>query len=167
MVLVKVEGVGVLPHDGTPVIVLREAAGHRRWMIITVGRPEARALVAAQEHISHDRADTLELLVALVDVFGRNVERVEIVALRDDQFYAEVVFDAGVRVSARPSDAVAIALLVEVPVLVADTVLQEAGRAHGVVADDEDGAAENDQVTEFREFLDVVSPEDFDDLPPG
>ena len=77
-----------------------------------------------------------------------------IIALRDGVFYAELVFDGGVEVSARPSDAIALALRTGTPIFGADEVLDEAGIA---IPDEQE-----DEVEKFREFLDQISPEDFE-----
>ena len=79
----------------------------------------------------------------------------EIVELRDNIFYADLLLgEAGaIRVSARPSDAIALALRVGAPVRCADQVLDEAG----IIIPDE----QEDEVEKFREFLEQVTPEDF------
>ena len=69
-------------------------------------------------------------------------------------FYAELVFASGQVVSARPSDSIALALRTGARIVCAEAVLDEAGLA--VPAEQED------EVEAFREFLDHVSPEDFE-----
>ena len=86
-----------------------------------------------------------------------SVTEVRITALEDGVFYAVLVFSNGTEVSARPSDAIALALRVDAPIRGADEVLDAAGID---IPDDEPAPAE-DQVEKFREFLDQVSPEDF------
>ena len=68
-------------------------------------------------------------------------------------FYAELVFASGLEVSARPSDAIALALRTGSPIFGAEEVLDEAG----IPIPDE----QEDEVEKFREFLDQISPEDF------
>ena len=88
---------------------------------------------------------------------------------REGTFFGELAFDDGTTVSARPSDAIALAVRVEIPVFVEEAVLAEAGiivpEEPDDTADDSDdedstGDAE-DEVERFREFLDSVSPDDF------
>ena len=91
--------------------------------------------------------------------------RVDIVDLRDGIFFAELVFDNGVTVSARPSDAIALALRTGSPLFAADHVLDEA--AIEMPAEDEDEVEGDEEGAEaeveaFREFLDHVTPEDFE-----
>ena len=78
---------------------------------------------------------------------------IEIVEMRDNVFYAELVIGDGIRVSARPSDSIALALRMGAPIHCADQVLSDAA----IIIPDE----QEDEVEKFREFLDQVSPEDF------
>lgn len=80
------------------------------------------------------------------------LKAVEIVEMRDNIFYAELVIGDNV-VSARPSDSIALALRVGAPIRCADQVLTEAA----IVIPDE----QEDEVEKFREFLEQVRPEDF------
>jgi bifunctional DNase/RNase len=168
MIQVRVEGIAVLAGEDVPVMLLREITGRRRWLIVRIGAPEAKTLVEAQEQVAHVRPTTIELLLAVADRFGRTVERVEVTALRDDIFHSDLVFDGGLRVSARPSDSVAVALLVDVPVAVAEAVLDTAGQEIDVAGGESgrDEVAGSEEVAEFRTFLDEVKPEDFRDRPP-
>jgi bifunctional DNase/RNase len=168
MIRVRVEGVVVLAGQGLPVMLLHELTGRRRWLTVHIGVPEAEALVAAQQQVTHARPNTVELLLAVVGGFGRSVDRVELTALHDGIFHSDVVFDSGVRVSARPSDAVAVALLADAPVDVAESVLEEAGQEMEVAgaAPGDDNLVGRDEIEEFRSFLDAVTPDDFENHPP-
>jgi bifunctional DNase/RNase len=81
---------------------------------------------------------------------------VRITEMRDNVFYAELVFDDGREVSARPSDAIALALRTGASIFGSESVLEEAGIE---IADEHEA---EDEVEKFREFLDTISPEDFD-----
>jgi bifunctional DNase/RNase len=81
---------------------------------------------------------------------------VRITEMKDGIFYALLVFDSGVEVSARPSDSIALALRTGTKIVCAEDVLDEVGLA---VPDEQE-----DEVEKFREFLDQVSPEDFESL---
>jgi len=99
---------------------------------------------------------THDLLRDILAALGVTLDEVRITALEDGVFYALLVFSNGAEVSARPSDAIALALRVDAPIRGAVAVLDEAG----IEIPDEEPADE-DQVEKFREFLDQVSPEDF------
>jgi len=96
---------------------------------------------------------THDLIRDLLAVTGEELTQVRITALQDGIFYAQMVFASGVEVSARPSDAIAIALRTGSPIFGADEVLEEAGIS---IPDEQE-----DEVEKFREFLDQISPEDF------
>ena len=79
------------------------------------------------------------------------------VDMQEGIFYAQLVFDGGAEVGARPSDSIALALRTGTRIVCAESVLDEAGLA--VPAEQED------EVERFREFLDHVSPDDFEEAP--
>jgi uncharacterized protein len=87
---------------------------------------------------------------------------VRIVDLQEGTFYADLIFDRNIKVSARPSDSVAIALRVGVPIYVEEAVLAQAGLLIPDESDEEASTAvREDEVEKFKEFLDSVSPDDF------
>jgi len=97
------------------------------------------------------------LMRDLLEALDATVSEVRITALEDGVFYAVIVFESGLEVQARPSDAIALALRAETPIVGAEDVLDEAG----IEIPDEAEPVEEDQVAKFREFLDQVTPEDF------
>jgi uncharacterized protein len=97
---------------------------------------------------------THDLIRDLLEAAGQQLTQVRITALRDGVFYAEMVFASGLEVSARPSDAIAVALRTSTPIFGAEEVLAEAGIS---IPDEQE-----DEVEKFREFLDQISPEDFE-----
>lgn len=140
-----------------PCLLLREAEGERRILPIFIGSPEATAIALALEAVETPRPMTHDLIKDLLDELGARVERVVVTELRDSTFYADIVVTmAGAvhSVSARPSDAVALAVRYGAPVFAEEGVLDEAGRVAV------DGAPE-EIVEQFREFIDQVNPDDF------
>lgn len=161
----RLVAVGVDAEGPSPVLVLQEVDRDDRLLPMWVGLPEATAVSQAWQGVPTARPTTHHLLAALVTAFGRTLRQVRIVALVDAVFHAELVFDAATTVSARPSDALALALHVGVPVLVDDTVLDDAAvPADRIVTPDELEATE-EQLDRFRAFLDDVDPEDFTAAP--
>lgn len=135
-----------------PVMMLREANGYR-YLPISIGSVEATAIAYEEQGLRPSRPLTHDLMRDLVQAFGGSIEAVEIVELRDSVFYAELLLGNGVRVSARPSDSVALAVRLGTPIRCAEEVLLQAG-----VATPEEEQAELER---FRQFLDGVAPEDF------
>ncbi len=142
--------------SNNPIVLLRERDGGR-YLPIWVGAVEATAIAYAQQGIVPPRPLTHDLLRDILAALGVSLTEVRITALEDGVFYAVLAFSDGTEVSARPSDAIALALRVDAPIRGADEVLDAAGID---IPDDEPAPAE-DQVEKFREFLDQVSPEDF------
>ena len=147
-----VVGVRVELPANQPIVLLKEAAGDR-YLPIWIGAVEATAIAFAQQGIVPPRPMTHDLLRDVLTALGARLEAIQITELRESVFYAELVFAGGVRVSARPSDAIALAIRAGVSIYGSETVLADAGI---VIADEQE-----DEVEKFREFLDNISPEDF------
>jgi hypothetical protein len=153
-----VVGVRVEMPSNQPIVLLRERDGDR-YLPIWVAAPEASAIAFAQQGVVPARPLTHDLLKDVITALGRTLEEVRIVAIRDNVFHAELVFDGGLVVDSRSSDAIALALRTGSRIVGADEVLE----AGGVAVPDED----EDEVEKFREFLDQISPEDFGEDAPG
>ncbi|MBI1376164.1 MAG: bifunctional nuclease family protein [Frankiales bacterium] len=147
-----VVGVRVEMPSNQPIVLLREVDGER-YLPIWIGAVEATAIAFAQQGVVPARPLTHDLLRDVLTALGRRLEQVRITELSDGVFFAVLVFDGGVEVSARPSDAIALALRTGTAIHCAEEVLGEAGIA---VPDEQE-----DEVERFREFLDQISPDDF------
>ncbi|MDG3012852.1 bifunctional nuclease family protein [Rhodococcus sp. D2-41] len=145
-------GIRVEQPQNQPVLLLREAEGER-FLPIWIGQTEATAIALEQQGITPPRPLTHDLIKDLIAALGHTLKEIRIVDLQEGTYFADLVFERGITVSARPSDAVAIAIRVGVPILADEAVLEEAG----LVLPDE----REDEVEKFKEFLDSVSPEDF------
>jgi uncharacterized protein len=148
----SVVGVRVELPTNQPIVLLKEVEGDR-YLPIWIGAVEATAIAYEQQGVKPARPLTHDLLRDVLSALKAPLRAVEIVEMRDNIFYAELVIGEGVRVSARPSDSIALALRVGAPIRCADQVLSEAA----IVIPDE----QEDEVEKFREFLEQVSPEDF------
>ena len=147
-----VVGVRVEMPSNQPIVLLRERDGER-YLPIWIGAVEATAIAFAQQGVVPARPLTHDLLKDVLSALDRPVERVHITDLREGVFFAELRFTDGVVVSARPSDAIALALRTGTPIFSESEVLEEAG----IMIEDE----ADDEVEKSREFLDQISPEDF------
>lgn len=148
---VTVAGIRMVEASNDIVLLL---ADRGRQLPIWIGSPEAAAIALAQQGVQPNRPLTHDLINDVLQALQAPCERVEITSLVDGIFYADLVLTNGTRVSARPSDAVAVALRAKVPIMVADDVLDAAAIIEGPQGED----AELDA---FRAFLEDVSPEDF------
>jgi bifunctional DNase/RNase len=148
----RVVGIRVELPNNQPILLLRESDGDR-YLPIWIGQGEATAIALEQQGVKPARPMTHDLMKNVISAFGRELEQVRIVDLREGTFFAELIFDGDLRVSARPTDSIALALRSGVPIHADEAVLAEAGL---LIPDEQE-----DEVEKFKEFLDSVSPEDF------
>jgi len=148
----EVIGVRVEMPSNSPIVLLKEAQGDR-YLPIWIGAVEATAIAFAQQGMVSLRPLTHDLFRDVLEVLNVQLRTVNITALRDGIFYADLVFSNGAEVSARPSDSIALALRTGAQIFASDEILDEAGVA---IPDEQE-----DEVEKFREFLDTISPEDF------
>ncbi len=149
---VEVVGVRVEMPSNQPILLLREPVSGLH-VPIWIGAAEAAAIAMGLQGVTPARPLTHDLLWTVLDELGVQLRQVLVTELVEGVFFAVLDFGAGHQVSARPSDAVALAVRREVPVAVSLEVLSEAGV--------EVVEAEQNEVERFRAFLDTVSPEDF------
>ena len=163
MVRMELHDVRVDVPTNTPVVLLRETDGQGRTLPIWIGSPEASAIAAAMRHSPHQRPFTHDLMKDLLVALGVTVEQILITELRDSIYYAEIHMKQGDRthiMSSRPSDAIALAVRMDVPIFANDALVE----AEGVILPSDDDEAEGDPeelVDEFRHFIEAVRPEDF------
>jgi bifunctional DNase/RNase len=164
--VIEMELVGVrveLPAN-QPIVLLKEKAG-TRYLPIWIGAVEATAIAFALQGVDTPRPLTHDLFVDVMEELDVQLAAVHVTELRDGTFYAELHLTRDGQtytISSRPSDAIALASRFEdVPIFGAEDVLEEAGLE--IETRDEDGAEVDaeEEVRQFREFLDDVTPEDF------
>jgi bifunctional DNase/RNase len=144
-----------------PVVLLREQAGERRVLPIYIGPEEARAIALALEGVSTPRPMTHDLLSDMLGAVEVTVLSITVTDLRESTFFAEIELQSGertVRVSSRPSDAVALAVRVDAPIFASEQVLAEAAMPAAEEGEEEE---QEEIVDQFRQFIDEVNPEDF------
>ena len=124
-------------------------------LVICIGRAEALTIAAGLTEISPPRPMTAHLMVSLFEVSGLQLKEVSIKAYKDDIFYAVITVIKGKKehdLDARPSDALALAVLMKRPIFVADTLMKQFEHAIPFVR--------SELHTEFREVgRDVVLDE--------
>jgi bifunctional DNase/RNase len=164
MVEMHLSAVRVELPSNNPLLLLQETTGERRTLPIYIGPAEAQAIAFAQQGVETPRPMTHDLMRDLLEELGATVECIVITELRDRTFFAEIrLIAAGQRhsVSSRPSDAVALAVRVDAVIYAEEELLD----AEGVILpadDEEEETAEADElVSEFRDFIEGISPEDF------
>jgi bifunctional DNase/RNase len=150
--LVEVIGVRVEMPSNQPIVLLKEIDG-LRYLPIWLGSAEATAIAFVQQQVKPPRPLTHDLFNSVLETFDIDLESVYLTKLEDGIFYAQLNFAGSKFVSARPSDAIALALRSNSPIMASLTLLDEAGIEIPDQAEDE--------VERFKEFLDQINPEDF------
>lgn len=129
MVEVVIDSVRVSLTNQQRIVVLREINAER-YLPIWIGPYEAEAITIALQEIEVARPQTHDLLKNLLSTFNARLVRVEVVALKDDVFFGNLVVEYNghlVEIDSRPSDALALAVRAHVPILVAREVMETAG----------------------------------------
>jgi bifunctional DNase/RNase len=150
----EVVGVRVEMPNNQPLVLLRETEG-TRYLPIWIGAVEASAIAYAQEGAVAPRPLTHELMQQVVVALGDELDEVRIIDVHDGVFYASLNFASGAEVEARPSDSIALALRAGARIVCTEDVLDAAGI--------QSTREEDDEIERFREFLDEVGPEDFEE----
>ncbi len=151
-IVVDVVGVRVEMPSNQPIVLLKETGGDR-YLPIWVGAVEATSIAFAQQGVQPPRPLTHDLITDLLKSLGAVISSVHLTELRDGIFYSLINIEGGESVSARPSDAISIALRSGAPILASEELLDEAGIE---IPDQSD-----EEVEKFKEFLDGINPEDF------
>lgn len=164
MIELELVGVRVELPSSQPLVLLKEKHGDRH-LPIWIGAAEASAIAIAAQGVQPPRPLTHDLMHSLVGALGHALSYVVVTSVEDAVFYAQLVFDDGTTVGARPSDALALAQRAECQIWCADDVMEEAGVVISVVGEEgetETTGDEEAQLRQFRRFLDQVDPEDFE-----
>ncbi len=163
MVPMELVGVRIELPSNTPIVLLRSQVAEEtdeRMLPIFIGGPEATAIALAHEGVSPPRPMTHDLFAESLDAMDVRVERVVITELRERTFFAELHMRSATEarvMSARPSDAIALAVRMGIPIFAEDELLDEVGYTDAPAADEDD----DEVVEEFKDFIDNITPDDF------
>ena len=157
----EVIGVRVEMPSNQPIVLLKEIDGSR-FLPIWVGAVEATAIAFAQQGVEPPRPLTHDLTQIIIEELDATMVAIHVTHIEDGVFYAAVqIRDSSGQnhsISARPSDAIALALRAKANILASSELLDEIGiEIPGEAAPGDD----NQEVERFREFLDQINPEDF------
>ena len=151
LVAMSIKGLMLDPVSNSPIVVLKDDA-EKFFLPIWVGIFEANAIALQLENVTTPRPMTHDLLRNMISELDGRVTRVVINDLRDSTFFAQIRVISGERtleLDARPSDAIALALRVEAPIYVAQSVLDQ---AQTISPDSED---QDEKVKKWFEQLDT------------
>jgi bifunctional DNase/RNase len=155
MIEMELTGVRVELPTNQPIVLLREREGER-YLPIWIGAAEAAAIALSLQGVVTPRPMTHDLMKNMLDDLAVEVSRIVVTELRESTFFATIQMQrdgSTFEISSRPSDAIALAVRMAVPIYASEEVLEEAAI---LIPGEED-----EEVEKFREFLDNISPEDF------
>jgi len=150
----KIRGLMMDPATNMPIVVLKDIGGNA-ILPIWVGIYEANAIALEIEKVSTPRPMTHDLIKLLLLGMDTGIRKVVVNELKDDTFYAVIWLEKNgelISVDSRPSDALALALRLDCPIYVDDSVLKSSRMAQSVT----------DKVNneELRRWLEGLNDED-------
>lgn len=161
MIKVTVDSVKVSMISQHRVVVLK-AEDEERYLPIWIGPFEADAITIGLQNVQMTRPLTHDLLKAVIAHMDASVSHIHVNDLKNDTFYAEIIVESNgqkLQIDSRPSDAIALAVRVKVPIYVSEAVMDRAGI---IPTEEEEMTEEEDQqLSAFRDFVDTL---DIDDL---
>lgn len=173
LVEVRVQSLGLDRSSNTPVVVLREREGER-VLPIWIGPSEASAIAMQLADMEFSRPLTHDLLVSILKGLGGTLTRVVITRVEQNTYYAELVIQRDgevVKVDARPSDSIAVALRTRSRIFADDDLLdriqleiaeeEAAPTSPGPTAAPEPSVSEGMSPEELEAYLRKLNPEDF------
>ena len=178
MLEMTIDSIRVSPMNYQRVVILKEK-GSDRYLPIWIGPAEADAIAVKLQDLSVPRPLTHDLLRTIIDTLGGSVVHILVNDLQNDTFYAKITIQTDgttKEIDCRPSDAVALAVRVQVPIYAEESVLDKAGiqldkdtgkplgvepAPPGEPAKAEPTEEELRRMSAFTDFIDTLDLEDF------
>jgi uncharacterized protein len=158
MIEMELSGLGFDPRNMSPIVLLKDK-DERNFLPIWIGMFEAAAIAMQLQDFQPPRPMTHDLIVSIFEQLHGTVERVVISDIKEDTFYS--VLEVRVKdqketlkIDCRPSDAIAVAVRVNVPIYVGENVMMKAK----MVNQEKD----KEETAKFQEFINNIRPEDFE-----
>jgi len=154
-----VSGLTIDPYTNSPIMILKDMEGEKT-LPIWIGLLEATSIASELEKIKFSRPMTHDLFRNLLDSLQLTIDHIEVCDLKDNTFYALIYIQGKEKIwtlDARPSDAIAIALRTDAPILVDERVIQKS--KHIDMGHKE--ALTSEEAKKWTDILENLSPEDF------
>jgi hypothetical protein len=164
MVEVTIDSIRVSLMSQHRVVILKDTDGER-YLPIWIGPCEADAITVTLQDVEVPRPLSHDLMKNLITDMGGSVEHILIADLKSDVYYAKIVIDLNgqtLEIDSRPSDALALAVRVRVPIYVADSVMEKAVQPEEEVSDGESRSSGDAKLDAFSDFLDELDMDDLD-----
>lgn len=167
MVEVVIDSIRVSLISQQRIVILKELETER-YLPIWIGVYEAEAIALALQEVEVSRPLTHDLLKNVFKALDARIVRVEVITLRDDTFFGNIVTEVNGRtldIDSRPSDALALAVRVHVPILVTRSIMDSAGIIPEENLQEQQAAPEpveggEERLSVFEDFLDKLDIED-------
>ena len=157
MLEMRIMGIAIDTRTGAPIVVLNDL-DNRKALPIWIGSAEASAIIRKIENIEVSRPMTHDLIPEIITKVGYNLTKIEINDVQNDTYFSDLCLEDKegneIRIDARPSDAIAIAIRVDVPIYISEAVL-----AAGSVSCD--SQKDEEEAQEFKSFIQDLKPSDF------
>ena|SRR3990170_628679 len=169
MIEMVVDSIRVSLMNYQRVVILKEAQSNR-YLPIWIGPAEADAIAVRLQEVTVARPLTHDLLSSIITALGGTISSIMVNDLANDTFYARINLDVDGRhleIDARPSDAIALAVRVNVPIFAEEAVLDRAG----IYFDKETGQIktpgtmdeeELKKLSAFKDFIETLDMDDFE-----
>ena len=178
MIEVTIDSIRVSLMNYQRVVILKEKMAER-YLPIWIGHAEADAIAIKLQGVTVSRPLTHDLLRSVIDTLGASINFIVVNDLKNDNFFAKIALRVDghqIEVDSRPSDALALAVRVEVPIYVDESVMDKAG----ILLDKETGKPlfddseridkagkkisdeELKNLSAFKDFIDTIDWDDFD-----
>jgi len=168
MIEVTIDSIRVSLMSQHRIVILKDTHSDR-YLPIWIGPCEADAITVELQEVEVSRPLTHDLLKSMITEMGAEVEQIVINDLRNDVFYARIVVNLNGRrleIDSRPSDAIALAVRVRVPIFVEETVMERAANTPEQEVDSEpqtNSDTPDDRLSIFKDFVDTLDLDDLDD----
>lgn len=158
MIEMQLGGLGFDPKNMSPIVLLRDLE-ERNFLPIWIGMFEAAAIAMELQDFKSPRPMTHDLLTKVVDELDGQVVRIIINEIIENTFYAIIELKKSkeaeevIKIDARPSDAIALAVRTHVPIFVSEAVMVKAKMVNA--------EKDEEETKKFKDFIDNINPDDF------
>ena len=157
MIEMQLGGLGFDPKNMSPIVLLRDSE-ERNFLPIWIGMFEAAAIAMELQDFKPPRPMTHDLVAKIIEELKGKVIKVIINEILENTFYAiiEIKEQKGnriIKIDARPSDAIAVAVRTSAPIYVSEAVMLKAKMVNS--------EKDEEETKKFKNFIDNISPDDF------
>ena len=152
---VAVNSIRLEENSDTPIMILSDPLSNK-VLPIWIGTIEAVSIAYAQEGVLHERPQTHDLIIDVIESLNAVLKEVSISNIKDKTYYADLILttiNGDISLTARPSDAIALALRSEAPITVNKDVFE--ANSIDLIKD------KSEDIEELKELIDNITPDDF------